>query len=70
MAAGIACSGLFLFVILVTCFIKIASTHRLVGLVSTTSQIELNPTESSMAETPLCNDIDVSLSDLNQESYM
>ena len=33
------------------------------GLMAATSQIELNTAETSMAETPLHNEMDVSLSD-------
>jgi len=60
MVVGIACSSLLLFVILVTCFVKIASSHSLTGVTPSTSQIELNPTETSIVETPLCNEMDVS----------
>ncbi|KAL9973897.1 hypothetical protein ACROYT_G020404 [Oculina patagonica] len=63
MAVGIACTSFFLFVILVTCFLKIAHHHRFAGLERTTSQIELNLIESSFAETTLCNDMDASLID-------
>ena len=63
MVAGITCSSLFIFLILVTCFIKIASAHRSTGLVAATSQIELNPTETSTIETPLYHDVDVPLSE-------
>ncbi|XP_020605314.1 dorsal-ventral patterning tolloid-like protein 1 [Orbicella faveolata] len=57
MAVGIACTSFFLFVVLVGCFLKIASNHRFAGLERATSQIELNPFESSITEeTTLCND--------------
>jgi len=59
MAVGIACTSFFLFVVLVGCFLKIASSHRFAGLERATSQIELNPFESSVTEeTTLCNDGD------------
>ena len=63
MAVGIACTSFFLFVILVACFLKIASSRRFAVLERTTSQIELNPTETSIAETTLRNDMDASLLD-------
>ena len=57
MAVGIACTSFFLFVVLVGCFLKIASNHHFAGLERATSQIELNPFESSITEeTTLCND--------------
>ena len=57
MAVGIACTSFFLFVVLVGCFLKIASNHRFAGLERATSQIELNPFESSITEeTTLYND--------------
>ena len=58
MAVGIACTSFFLFVTLVACFLKIASNRRFAGLEGATSQIELNPTDSSITETFLCNDVD------------
>lgn len=61
MAVGIACTSFFLFVILVACFLKIASSRRFAGLERTTSQIELNPTESSIVESNFSNDMTESL---------
>lgn len=59
MAVGIGCTSLFVFVVLVWCFLKIASNAgRFVEFERTTSLIEQNPTESSIAETCLTNDRD------------
>ena len=60
MAVGIACTSFFLFVILVACFLKIASNRRFAGLEQTTSQTELNPTDS-IVESTFSNDINESL---------
>ena len=59
MAVGIACTSFLLIVILVACFLRIASNRRFTGLQRASSQIALNPTDSSITETTLCNsDVD------------
>ena len=60
MAVGIGCTSFFLFVVLVWCFLKVASNaSRFVEFERTTSLIEQNPTESSIAETCFTNDRDL-----------
>ena len=52
MAVGIGCTSFFLFVVLVWFFLKVASNaSRFVEFERTTSMIEQNPAESSIAET-------------------
>lgn len=60
MAVGIGCTSFFLFVVLVWCFLKVASNaSRFVEFERTISLIEQNPTESSIAETCFTNDRDL-----------